>query len=421
MVPEGWTVAPIGTLGEVVAGKAKNARSEAPERPYLRVANVFDGRIDTSDVLRMPFTDAEFARYMLKVGDVLLNEGQSLELVGRCSMYRGDLSEPCAIQNALIRFRADSSMMTQPFAEQLFRWCQKNGTFATIATQTTSIAHLGVKRLSGLEVRVPPLPEQRKIAAILTAVDETIEKTEAVIEQLGVVKKAMMQELLTRGLPGRHTRFKKTDLGEIPEDWEICTVREAGEVVAGKAKNKRLDAPNRPYLRVANVFDGRIDISDVLQMPFTDAEFARYRLRAGDILLNEGQSLELVGRCAMYREEYPDSCAIQNALIRFRPGRGLRAAFAEQVFRWYQHSGRFASVATQTTSIAHLGVQRFASMFVSVPQLEEQDKIMQLLDGMDTRIRAEKATVAALSSTKSALMSVLLTGELRVTPDEDAA
>ncbi len=279
-----------------------------------------------------------------------------------------------------------------------------------------------VRRAMIAEMRIPlpPLPEQRKIAAILTAVDETIEKTEAVIEQLGVVKKAMMQELLTRGLPGRHTRFKETEIGEIPEEWEICTVREAGEVVAGKAKNKRLDAPNRPYLRVANVFDGRIDISDVLQMPFTDAEFARYRLRAGDILLNEGQSLELVGRCAMYREEYPDSCAIQNALIRFRPGRGLRAAFAEQVFRWYQHSGRFASVATQTTSIAHLGVQRFASMFVSVPQLEEQDKIMQVLDGMDTRIRAEKATVAALSSTKSALMSVLLTGELRVTPDDAA-
>lgn len=244
--------------------------------------------------------------------------------------------------------------------------------------------------------------------------DETIEKTEAVITQLGVVKKAMMQELLTRGLPGRHTRFKQTEIGEIPEEWEVSLVSAAGEVVAGKAKDVRLDAPARPYLRVANVFDGRIDVSDVLEMPFTDRDFERFELREGDILLNEGQSLELVGRCAMYRNEYVGPCAIQNALIRFRAGLQLRAPFAEQVFRWYQRAGKFAAVATQTTSIAHLGVQRFAGMSVPLPSLEEQDVIARLLNAIDWGMTREQSIVAELSRTKSALMSVLLTGELRV-------
>ena len=62
----------------------------------------------------------------------------------------------------------------------------------------------------------PSLREQRKIAAILSSVDDAIEKTQAVIDQVQVVKRGLMQELLTRGLPGRHTRFKQTEIGEVP-------------------------------------------------------------------------------------------------------------------------------------------------------------------------------------------------------------
>jgi type I restriction enzyme S subunit len=73
----------------------------------------------------------------------------------------------------------------------------------------------------------------------------------------------------------------------------------------------------RPYLRVANVFENRIDISDVLEMNFTPEEFEVYALEYGDILLNEGQSLELVGRPAMFKNEIEGAC-FQNTLVRFR-------------------------------------------------------------------------------------------------------
>ncbi len=72
---------------------------------------------------------------------------------------------------------------------------------------------------------LPPLFEQRKIAAILSSVDDAIEKTQAVIGQAQVVKRGLMQDLLTRGLPGLHAQFKQTDVGEIPEAW-IQTVLE---------------------------------------------------------------------------------------------------------------------------------------------------------------------------------------------------
>ena len=78
-------------------------------------------------------------------------------------------------------------------------------------------------------ILLPPLPEQRKIAAILSSVDDAIEKTQAVIDQVQVVKRGLMQELLTRGLPGRHTRFKQTAIGEIPEDWVVDKIGQLGQ------------------------------------------------------------------------------------------------------------------------------------------------------------------------------------------------
>ena len=75
---------------------------------------------------------------------------------------------------------------------------------------------------------LPPLPEQRKIAAILSSVDDAIEASQAVIDQLQVVKKAMMAELLTKGLPGRHKKFKNTEIGEVPVEWTVCTIDSLG-------------------------------------------------------------------------------------------------------------------------------------------------------------------------------------------------
>ncbi|MCA9643653.1 MAG: hypothetical protein KC492_23335, partial [Myxococcales bacterium] len=147
-----------------------------------------------------------------------------------------------------------------------------------------------------------------------------------------------------------------------------------GEVITGKALAVNAPGAQRPYLRTKNVFDGRIDIDDVLTMPMTDAEFDRFRVLTGDVLLNEGQSLELVGRCAIYGGEYPQPCAIQNQLLRFRAGAGTSSEFAAHLFRYAQQSGVFARIALQTTSIAHLGGSRFARLRLPWPVEESEQR-----------------------------------------------
>jgi len=135
----------------------------------------------------------------------------------------------------------------------------------------------------------------------------------------------------------------------------------------------------RPYLRVANVFEDRIDISDMMEMNFTPNEYETFRLSHGDILLNEGQSMELVGRPAMYRNEVPGAC-FTNTLVRFRAEEGLDPHYALKVFLAYLKNGRFQRIATITVNIAHLGAGRFAEIEFPLPPSEEQEAIIEEVD-----------------------------------------
>ena len=200
-----------------------------------------------------------------------------------------------------------------------------------------------------------------------------------------------------------------TDLPTLPEGWCWATVDSVGEVKLGRQRSpKHHTGPHmRPYLRVANVFEDRIDTADVLEMNFTPAEYETYKLEAGDILLNEGQSLELVGRPAMYNDEIPGAC-FQNTLVRFRAHAGLSRRFALLVFLAYLHEGTFQRIARWTVNIAHLGATRFAQLAFPLPPIEEQRRIALEVDAAMTRIQvmarsADQAIRRALTLRQSIL------------------
>ncbi len=208
--------------------------------------------------------------------------------------------------------------------------------------------------------------------------------------------------------------YKQTDVGVIPDEWEVCAVRQKGEVVTGKALAVNAPGLQRPYLRTKNVFDGRIDIDDVLTMPMTDEQFTQFQIRNGDVLLNEGQSIDLVGRCALYQNEYPEPCAIQNALLRFRARTGVSEKFASYLFRHCQHTGVFARIALQTTSVAHLGGSRFEALRLAWPTEPEQRAIAKALSDVDGLLDGLDRLIAKKRDLKQATMQQLLTGETRL-------
>ena len=207
--------------------------------------------------------------------------------------------------------------------------------------------------------------------------------------------------------------YVDTDLGVLPADWKVVSVADAGEVVGGRQRSPRAQGTPTKYLRVANVFDGYIDTFDVLEMPFTSVEKVRFRLRVGDILLNEGQSLELVGRSAMFRGS-PEDCCFQNTLVRFRVGGQNVPQYLQSVFQRYLHTGVFSTIALQTTSIAHLGTTRFAALLVPLPPTEEQKAIAGALGDIDALIESLEQLLVKKRQIKQGAMQELLTGQRRL-------
>jgi restriction endonuclease S subunit len=259
-------------------------------------------------------------------------------------------------------------------------------------------------------VQIPlPLPspaEQQKIADCLTSLDELIAAQGRKVEVLKAHKQGLMQQLFPRP-GGSRPRLRFPEFHDAGE-WETKRVDERGNVLAGKALAVTAPGPIRPYLRTKNVLDGTIDLSDVLTMPMTDAEFSRFEILDGDILLNEGQSLELVGRTAMYRGQFRQRCAMQNQLLRFRAFPSTCPEFAAQAFRKCQKDGTFASIATKTTSVAHLGSSRFSALPLTwPPSLAEQQRIAACLSSLDGVLAGQGRMVEGLKLHKKGLMQQL--------------
>ena len=116
-----------------------------------------------------------------------------------------------------------------------FLWYALAREVSNLARVSQGSTFVAVNRadLHKLEFRLPSPNEQRKIAAVLESVDDATHKTQAVIDEAQTVKRGLMQELFTRGVPGRHRRFKETEIGEVPEDWIAMTLSDAAAVVGG--------------------------------------------------------------------------------------------------------------------------------------------------------------------------------------------
>lgn len=206
---------------------------------------------------------------------------------------------------------------------------------------------------------------------------------------------------------------------ELPAGWAWATVGDVGDIDLGRQRhpNWHHGPEMRPYLRVANVFEDRIDTTDLKEMDFSGV-FEQYRLRPGDVLLNEGQSPHLVGRPALYRGE-PADMAFTNSLIRFHPNTGLLPEWALLVFRRHMHFGRFLREARITTNIAHLSAVRLKSVEIPVPPTEEQRRIVEVFRARERRLNAIETKVLCaqgdLERLENAVMTAAATGLLTST------
>lgn len=264
-------------------------------------------------------------------------------------------------------------------------------------------------QLADLAVAFPPLSEQRAIALALRTVQAAIETRRRELELERERKAALMQHLFTHGTRGEKT--KQTDIGEMPEGWEVVRLERIFETQLGKmlSQKARTGQTSKPYLRNANVQWGAVNLADVFQMDFDEKETKKFRLRYGDILVCEGGE---VGRTAIWRDELTE-CYFQKAVHRLRAKN--HDMIAEFFLYWMEQSFLYSSIygiaGTQTT-IAHLPQEKLQAMNIPKPSLEDQQTIGRTLAACDTKATALEHEIERLEELFRAMLEELMTARL---------
>lgn len=211
-LPDGWVWSSIETVGDVHLGQQRAPQYQTGRytRPYLRVANIKDDRIDFSDLNEMDFEPGEFEHYELQQGDVLLSEGQSPELVGQSAIYEGRVDGLC-FQKTLHRFRRHGSAPSARFAQLVFRHYVRSGVFRLVSSLTVNLAHLTLVRLKPLEFPLPPTEEQRvieeRLAQALARIENVLFIASQELMRVGAIERA----LLTRAFRGELVPVEPSD------------------------------------------------------------------------------------------------------------------------------------------------------------------------------------------------------------------
>ena len=272
------------------------------------------------------------------------------------------------------------------------------------------VANLNVKVVEEFDMPIPPLKEQQKIAEILSSVDATIEKTEQVIAKTEEVKKGLMQQLLTKGIS--HTEFKQTELGEIPVQWQVKKLADLGEALIGLtySPDNITDESGTLVLRSSNIRGNRLSFDDNV---YVDLDIPkRCVVQKDDILICvRNGSKALIGKSALIDNETVGcSFGAFMSVYRSKYNRYIFQLFNTELFKKQIYSNLGATI-NQITS-ANLKSFKFP-----IPPKEEQDKIVEILESYDSRVKIEEDKIKNLNLIKQGLMQQLLTGKTRVKVD----
>lgn len=259
---------------------------------------------------------------------------------------------------------------------------------------------------------VPTIKEQEKIASILSTIDEQIDNVDALIEKNKELKKGLMQTLLTKGIG--HTKFKKTEIGEIPEEWDVKKIGDICEVKGGKRlpKGYQLEDEDNafPYIRVADMYMGGIRQDDIKYVPKDIVDkIKNYKISKDDLFISVAGTLGIVGQVpyeldgANLTENADKLCNIQiNKLYLMKV---LQSNIVQSIIE-----------AEQTKSAQpKLALTRIKEFLIPVPSDIEQVKIASILMEVDEKIGQYKNKKQKLEELKKGLMQQLLTGMIRVT------
>lgn len=267
-------------------------------------------------------------------------------------------------------------------------------------------------------IPLPPLPEQRRIADILSTVDEQIQQTDEIIEGTKALRRGLINEFLYTH-EDRETsteRFGPLEL-VIPKGWGIKTIKSICNYrQLGTGDRSDPDDDSVSLIKMGNLTIGSWDFSEIEKMNRDEELIEKYRLEDGDLLFNTRNSPELVGKTAVWNADFP--AVFDNNLMRLRfteevyssefVNLVLSSGFGRRYLRSFVHG---------TTSVAAIYWKDLATLRMPLPPVKKQKEIVEIASAIDEKIKKERETKQHLQELKRGLMQDLLTGKVRVNTD----
>lgn len=287
---------------------------------------------------------------------------------------------------------------------------------------------LSYSELKNKPIVVPPLAEQERIAAFLDAecaeIDAVLEKTRASIEEYKKLKQAVITQAVTKGVRGdRPMKDSGIEwIGDIPAEWRKTQLRHCAAIKSGITLGKKYEKTDslveRPYLRVANVQDGYVDLSVLTTIEVTQDEDLKYRLRAGDVLMTEGGDRDKLGRGCVWHGEI-EPCLHQNHIFAVQTSKDtLLPKFLEYLTVSDVGRSYFDVTAIKTTNLACTSSSKVLAFTIPLPSVEEQAEIVEALNtkcaGIDALIAKKQQYLTEIENYKKSLIYEYVTGKKEV-------
>ncbi len=273
----------------------------------------------------------------------------------------------------------------------------------------------------------PPPDEQAAIVRFLDHVDRRIRRyiraKRQLIALLGEQKQAIIHHAVTRGLDP-NVRLKPSGvewLGDVPEHWENARLKNAARVQTGITLGKhygQVSLEERPYLRVANVQTGRLDLGTVKTMSVPASEIAGSELKPGDVLMTEGGDIDKLGRGCVWRGEI-EGCLHQNHIFAVRPDqRRLLPDFLVVLMASRHGRCYFEITAKRTTNLASTNSTTLGACPLVLPSVPGQQQILDALAKetavLDTATNRAEREIDLLREYRTRLIADVVTGKLDV-------
>lgn len=403
-----WEEVPLGELVERVT--TKNTRGNT----NVLTISAKDGLVSQRDYFKKQVASENLAHYFfMEHGEFAYNksysDGYPVGAIKRLDRYPAGVVSPLYICFRVTKTELLSSDFLVQYVEA---GLLEPGLRAIAKEGARNHGLLNVKPFEflSLPIRLPPLPEQRTIASVLSAMDDRIKASRAVTNQLAVLKAATMTELLTQGVRRRHPTPLRTsnEVDEAPEHWTRATVGDLATFRGGNGfRPPDWSTSGLPIIRIQNL-NGSPEFNHYAG-PIEES----WLVEPGELLFAwAGSRGASFGPCL-----WPGPRGVLNQHIhRIIPHSIVRKPFLFYVLRLLTSAVEKKAHGFKD-SLVHLRKGELTGWLVAVPPLAEQDEIIAVLGALQERIDAEERELSAITLAKQTLATAMLCGEVRVQPD----